>query len=72
MSLRSDLTGEFENNEFADFCEKNGINHNFLALDTPQQNDVVKRKNKCLEEMTRAILNESPFCKKPFGQMLLI
>ena len=35
VSLISDHGGEFENNDSAEFCEKNGINHNFLAPRTP-------------------------------------
>ena len=63
VSLGSDQGGEFENNEFTEFCDKNKINHNFLAPRTPQQNDVIKRKNRCLEEIVRAILSESTLPK---------
>ena len=34
MSLRSDHGGEFENNNFAEFCEKKRINHNFSTPKT--------------------------------------
>ena len=44
MSLRSDDRGEFENNDFIEFCKKNGINHNFSAPRNFQQNGVVERK----------------------------
>ena len=37
------------------FCEKHGINHNFSAPRTPQQNVVVERKNRSLEELARSI-----------------
>ena len=46
---------------FTNYCAKNGISHNFFTLRTPQQNGVVERKNKCLEEMARIVLNECPF-----------
>ena len=59
VSLRSDHKDEFENNDFVAFQEKNRINYNFLAPRTPQQNGVVERKVKCLEEMIRTILNKS-------------
>jgi len=45
------------------FCEKHGINHNFSAPRTPQQNVVVERKNRSLEELTRTMLNENSLPK---------
>jgi len=41
------------------FCEKFGIQHNFSAPRTPQQNGVVERKNRALEEIARTLLNET-------------
>ena len=43
VSFRSDHEGEFQNESFENFCEENGIHHNFFALRTPQQNGVAKR-----------------------------
>jgi len=40
-----------------------GIFHNFSAPRTPQQNGVVERKNKSLEELARTILSESSLPK---------
>jgi len=40
-----------------------GIFHNFSAPRTPQQNGVVERKNKSLEELARTILSESSLQK---------
>jgi len=40
-------------------CEENVIQHNFSAPRTPQQNGVVERKNKSLEEGVRTLLNET-------------
>ena len=42
--------------EFKELCEEKGINHNFSAPRTPQQNGVVERKNRVLTEMTRSKL----------------
>ena len=39
------------------FCEKHGIEHDFSAPRTPQQNKVVERKNRSLEEIARTLLN---------------
>ena len=58
VSIRSDHGGEFENEKFERFCEKNGIEHNFSAPRTPQQNGVVERKNRSLEELARTMLND--------------
>ena len=56
--MRSDHGGEFQNELFEKFCEENGIMHNFSAPRTPQQNGVVERKNRSLEELARTMLNE--------------
>jgi len=47
--------GEFQNERF----EKFGIQHNFSARRTPQQNRIVERKNRALEEIARTLLNET-------------
>ncbi|XP_038992978.1 uncharacterized protein LOC120116622, partial [Hibiscus syriacus] len=58
-SVRSDHGTEFENLGFIEFCNSNGISHNFSAPRTPQQNGVVERKNRTLEEMARTMLCEN-------------
>nr|CAN62159.1 hypothetical protein VITISV_041771 [Vitis vinifera] len=57
--IRSDHGREFENINFEDYCNEHGINHNFSTPRTPQQNGVVERKNKTLQEMARTMLNEN-------------
>ena len=56
--IRSDHGGEFENHDFENFCDKHGIEHNFSAPRTPQQNGVVERKNRSLVELARTMLND--------------
>ena len=56
VKIRSDHGKEFENARFQSFCEKNGIKKEFSALKTPQQNGVVKRKNRVFQEMARVML----------------
>jgi len=56
-TIKSDHGGEFRNERFDKFCEKQGIKHNFSAPRTPQQNGVVERKNRSLEELGRMLLN---------------
>ncbi|KAK2364610.1 cysteine-rich RECEPTOR kinase [Trifolium repens] len=60
ISIRSDHGGEFENNNFDKFCSRHGIEHNFSAPRTPQQNGVVERKNRILEELARTMLSGLP------------
>ena len=59
VTIRSDHGGEFENELFSDFCSKNGIKHEFSVPRTPQQNGVVERKNRTLQECARTLLCES-------------
>jgi transposase InsO family protein len=56
--IRSDNATEFKNTQVEDFLHKEGIQHEFLAPYTPQQNGVAKRKNRTLIEMTRTMLDE--------------
>ena len=56
VRLRSDHGTEFENNKFDEFCREHGMDHNFSAPRTPQQNGVVERKNRTLEDMARTML----------------
>ncbi|GJW49724.1 retrovirus-related pol polyprotein from transposon TNT 1-94 [Tanacetum coccineum] len=59
VSLRADHGIEFDNEvQFGEFCNANGITHNFSAPRTPQSNGVVERKNRTLQEMSRTMLNE--------------
>ena len=62
-SVRSDHGKEFENSFFKDFCFENGIFHNFSTPRTPQQNGVVEKKNRTLQEMARTFLCESALPK---------
>ena len=45
VCLRSDHGTEFEISSFIDYCNEHGVDHNFLAPRTPQQNGVVEGKN---------------------------
>ncbi|GAA0151454.1 hypothetical protein LIER_37292 [Lithospermum erythrorhizon] len=55
--IRSDHGNEFENSQFNDFCNLEGIKHEFSALITPQQNGIVERKNRTIQEMARVMLH---------------
>jgi len=56
VCLRLHNGKEFENSSFIDYCNEHGIDHNFSAPRIPQQNKVIERKNRTLEEMTRTML----------------
>ncbi|GJT38971.1 retrovirus-related pol polyprotein from transposon TNT 1-94 [Tanacetum coccineum] len=65
VSIRTDHYREFDNEvQFGEFCNANGITHNFLAPRTPQSNGVVKKKNRTLQEMSRIMLNEQSLPQK--------
>ena len=57
--IKTDHGGEFENQDFSSFCDDTGIKHTFSTPYTPQQNGVVERKNRSLQEMGRTLLIES-------------
>jgi len=63
LKVRSDHGGEFENEPFEIFCEKHGIVHEFSSPRIPQQNGVVERKNRTLQEMARTMIHENNFAK---------
>ena len=44
--IRTDHGRKFKNSEFANFCDEQGIRHEFSTSKTPQQNGVVKIKNR--------------------------
>ena len=62
-TIRSDHGGEFEK-DFVTFCKSRGITHEFSAPRTPQQNGVVERKNRTLQETARTLLHESNLPRK--------
>ncbi|GKA17090.1 retrovirus-related pol polyprotein from transposon TNT 1-94 [Tanacetum coccineum] len=65
VSIRTDHGREFDNEvQFEDFCNANGITHNFSASRTPQSNGMVERKNRTLQEMSKTMLNEQSLPQK--------
>jgi len=63
LKVKSDHGDEFENEPFEYFWEKHGIIHEFSSPRTPQQNGVVERKNRSLQEMTRTMIHENNLAK---------
>ncbi|KAL8099667.1 hypothetical protein AgCh_032070 [Apium graveolens] len=62
-TICSDHGGEIEK-DFITFCKSRGITHEFSAPRTPQQNGVVERKNRTLQETARTLLHESKLPRK--------
>ncbi|KAG5562829.1 hypothetical protein RHGRI_005526 [Rhododendron griersonianum] len=62
--IRSDHGKEFENSEYANFCDELGIRHEFSAPKTPQQNGVVERKNRVIQEMARVMLHAKKIARR--------
>jgi transposase InsO family protein len=55
---QSDNGSEFKNMSIEDWCDKEGVKHEFSAIYTPQQNGVVECKNKTLITLVRAMLDD--------------
>ena len=53
---RSDNGGEYESNEFDDFCREAGIKKELTVSYNPQQNGVAERKNKTICEAAKSML----------------
>ncbi|GJU81985.1 retrovirus-related pol polyprotein from transposon TNT 1-94 [Tanacetum coccineum] len=59
LVIVDDYSREFDTKvQFGEFCNANGITHNFSAPRTPQSNGMVERKNRTLQEMSKTMLNE--------------
>lgn len=57
--LHTDRGGEYNSQEFANFCESDGIKRQLTAAYTPQQNGVCERKNRTIMNMVRSLLTRS-------------
>jgi transposase InsO family protein len=56
--VRSDNWSEFKNAKIDEYCDDNGIKHEFSSKYTPEQNGIVERKNRTLINMARSMLAE--------------
>jgi transposase InsO family protein len=57
-AIRYDRGGEFSSREFKEFCDKHGIKREYTIPRTPQQNGVVERHNRLVQQMERSMMNE--------------
>ena len=66
--IQSDHGKEFENSYMESFFTRSGISQEFFAPITPQQNGVVERKNRMVQEMTRAMLYNKNVARNLWGE----
>jgi hypothetical protein len=57
MRIRSDHGREFKNSKFEELCLSYGIKQEFSSPTTPQQNEVVERKNRVIQKMARVMIH---------------
>ncbi|RDY07704.1 hypothetical protein CR513_08150, partial [Mucuna pruriens] len=72
--LQSENGTKFVNLEFSKFLKDNGMVHELMCVNTPQQNEVVKRKNRHLFEVARALLFQIfvPNCYHPMSRRVFV
>jgi transposase InsO family protein len=56
--LRSNNEGEYSSSQFIDFCTHAGIRRQMIVPYNPQQNGVVKRKNRAITSAARSMLHD--------------
>lgn len=67
-TLKSDRGGELLAGVFARVCEQAGIKRQFIAPYTPQQNEVVERRNRTVMEMAGALLKSMKILGRYWGE----
>jgi transposase InsO family protein len=70
VKIRSDNGTEFKNMDIEEWCDEEGVKHEFSATYTPQQNGVVERKNKTLITLAIALLDEYGTPKKFWAEVI--
>ena len=70
--IRSDHGREFENTKLAIFCNDQGTHQEFSSPKTPQQNGIVERKNRVVQEMARVMLQNKKMPKSFWEKQLTL
>ena len=68
--IRSNHRREFENTKLATFCNDQGKHQEFSSTKTPQQNGIVKRKNRVIQEMVHVMLHNKKITKSFWGEAI--
>jgi len=66
--LRTDGGGEFTSNDFENYCQKNGIQHEVTAPYTPQHNGLAERRNRTILNMARSLIKEKDLPQRFWGE----
>ena len=66
--IRSDHGREFENTKLTIFCNDQGTHQEYSSPKTPQQNGIVERKNKVVQEMAQVMLHNKKKPKSFWGE----
>jgi transposase InsO family protein len=61
--VRYDRGGVFSSRDFKEFCDKHGIKREHTIPRTPQQNGVVERQNRSVQQMARSMMSEKNIAK---------
>ncbi|GAA0173161.1 transmembrane signal receptor [Lithospermum erythrorhizon] len=69
--LRTDRGGEFNSEQFDQYCKDQGIKRHLTTTYTPQQNGVAERKNRTLMNMVRAMITTKNMPKKFWPEAVL-
>ena len=62
--LHSDNSGDYNNDQFIQICQDEGIVRYFTVLDTPQQNGVAEHMNQTILEKVRCMLSNARLGKE--------
>jgi hypothetical protein len=68
---RSDNGGEYTSKELVAFCKEDGIRRELIAFHNPQQNGVVERKNRTIEESVNAMMNDQNLFMFLWGEAVM-
>ena len=68
--IKSDHGREFENTKLATFCNDQGTHQEFSSPKTPQQNGIVERKNRVVQEMARVMPHNKKMSKSFWGEVV--
>ena len=66
--LRTDQGGEFSSSIFSKFCSEHGIKRQLSAPYSPQQNEVVERRNMTMMNMVRSMLKDKNLPHELWGE----
>ena len=69
-NLRCDKGGEYTGQEFRTLCVEAGINIEYTATNTPQQNGVSERDGQTLAKITRCLMKDEDFPPFMWGELM--